>query len=250
MARALEDAATDAGSSSLLRAVDRIAVPQGTWSYPDPGRLLAARIGAPGATSCLAQLGISQQTVVNELLRSIAQRRLRHRRGGRWGGPGARPASRVGRCHGGRDGPTGCGARCGHGSRGRLHGPPRDRRRLGPTRPPVRHDRERSGRGRGPGGRRAQSVRRRAVGTVQRGGAVQSRCRLPCRPVPPPICPRRQPPTGPWPFLTTSGTPVSGPSIRRPPSSCARSVRPGPTTSPSIAGSSLWWPSTPTTPSR
>ena len=30
------DAARDAGAPSLLGAVDRIAVPQGTWSYPDP----------------------------------------------------------------------------------------------------------------------------------------------------------------------------------------------------------------------
>ncbi|HEY7946116.1 MAG TPA: hypothetical protein VID75_00495 [Acidimicrobiales bacterium] len=72
MAAALAAAAVDAGSSSVLGAVDRIAVPQGTWSYPDPGRLLAARIGAPGATTCLAQLGISQQTVISDLLRAIA----------------------------------------------------------------------------------------------------------------------------------------------------------------------------------
>ncbi len=72
MAGALASAAGDAGSSSVLGAVDRIAVPQGTWSYPDPARLLAARIGAPGATTCLAQLGVSQQTVVSDLLRAIA----------------------------------------------------------------------------------------------------------------------------------------------------------------------------------
>ncbi|HXQ59829.1 MAG TPA: hypothetical protein VN799_07010 [Acidimicrobiales bacterium] len=71
MAQALAAAAVDAGSSTLLGAVDRIAVPQGTWSYPDPARLLGARIGAPGATTCLAQIGISQQTLVNEALRAI-----------------------------------------------------------------------------------------------------------------------------------------------------------------------------------
>jgi len=72
MSEALQSAALDAGSSSLLGAVERIAVPQGTWSYPDPGRILAARIGVPGATTYLAQLGISQQTLVNEVLRAIS----------------------------------------------------------------------------------------------------------------------------------------------------------------------------------
>jgi len=72
MARALDAAGADAGSSSLLGAVDRIAIPQGTWSYPDPGRLLAVRIAASDATTCLARLGISQQTVINEQLRAIS----------------------------------------------------------------------------------------------------------------------------------------------------------------------------------
>ena len=43
MALALEAAAADAGAPSLLAAVDRIAVPQGTWSYADPARLVADR---------------------------------------------------------------------------------------------------------------------------------------------------------------------------------------------------------------
>ena len=47
MALALEAAAADAGAPSLLAAVDRIAVPQGTWSYPDPARLVADRLGIP-----------------------------------------------------------------------------------------------------------------------------------------------------------------------------------------------------------
>lgn len=72
MALAAEAAARDSGSSSLLGAVDRIAVPQGTWSYPDPGRLLALRLGAAEALSCFGQLGVPQQTVVSEILRAIS----------------------------------------------------------------------------------------------------------------------------------------------------------------------------------
>jgi acetyl-CoA C-acetyltransferase len=71
MACALEAAAADAGAPSLLTAVDRIAVPQGTWSYPDPARLVATRTGAATAQTHFAQLGVSQQTLINEALRAI-----------------------------------------------------------------------------------------------------------------------------------------------------------------------------------
>jgi acetyl-CoA C-acetyltransferase len=41
---ACEAAADDAGSRDLLRAARSIAVPQGIWGYPDPGRLVAAAV--------------------------------------------------------------------------------------------------------------------------------------------------------------------------------------------------------------
>src|SRR5580658_10684102 len=75
MALALEAAALDAGAPSLLAAVDRIAVPQGTWSYADPARLVADRLGIPGATTSFGQLGVPQQTLINEALRAIADGR-------------------------------------------------------------------------------------------------------------------------------------------------------------------------------
>jgi acetyl-CoA C-acetyltransferase len=75
MARAVEAAAHDAGSTTLVAAADRIAVPQGTWSYADPARLVAARVGATGARTHLAQIGVSQQTVVSQMLRAIADGR-------------------------------------------------------------------------------------------------------------------------------------------------------------------------------
>lgn len=71
MARAARRAGDDAGAPSLLRAVERIAVPRGTWAYTDPARLVAERIDAPGARTVLADLGIPQQTVINEVLLAI-----------------------------------------------------------------------------------------------------------------------------------------------------------------------------------
>jgi acetyl-CoA C-acetyltransferase len=72
MVMALEAAATDTGSSSLLGAIDRIAVPQGTWAYADPARLVAERVGSPGARTFFGRLGVPQQTLVSEALRAIA----------------------------------------------------------------------------------------------------------------------------------------------------------------------------------
>jgi acetyl-CoA C-acetyltransferase len=64
-------AGSDAGSPRLLAAADRIVVPQGTWSYPDPGRLVGTAIGATGATTWLVDIGIPQQTLVNDALVTI-----------------------------------------------------------------------------------------------------------------------------------------------------------------------------------
>ncbi len=72
MARAVEEAAQDAGAPALLGAVDRIAVAQGSWAYADPARLVAGRIGAPGARTHLVELGIPQQTIINMALEALS----------------------------------------------------------------------------------------------------------------------------------------------------------------------------------
>jgi acetyl-CoA C-acetyltransferase len=72
MARAVEAAGQDAGATALLGAVDLIAVPQGSWAYADPARLVAGRIGAPGARTHLVELGIPQQTVINLALEALS----------------------------------------------------------------------------------------------------------------------------------------------------------------------------------
>jgi acetyl-CoA C-acetyltransferase len=72
MTRALVAAGSDAGSPRLLERIDWIAVPQGSWSYPDPGRLAAGGVGAAGARTHLYELGIPQQRLINDALVAIA----------------------------------------------------------------------------------------------------------------------------------------------------------------------------------
>jgi acetyl-CoA C-acetyltransferase len=72
MAEALERAADDAGSRALLERADRIYVPQGMWSYPDPGRLIADRIGAQHARSIFAEIGILQTELFGRAAHAIA----------------------------------------------------------------------------------------------------------------------------------------------------------------------------------
>ncbi len=71
MARAVVAAAHDAGSTSVLGAIDRMAVPQGNWAYPDPARLVADRVGAAECRTHLVELGIPQQSLINEALAAI-----------------------------------------------------------------------------------------------------------------------------------------------------------------------------------
>jgi acetyl-CoA C-acetyltransferase len=71
MVLALLAAGADAGVPGLLTRVDRIAVPQGSWGYSDPGRLVADRLGAAGARTHLVELGIPQQSLINEALAAI-----------------------------------------------------------------------------------------------------------------------------------------------------------------------------------
>ena len=54
MVTALERAAADAGTHSLLAQANSIRVPRGFWDYPDPGRLIAERFGARSASTQVA----------------------------------------------------------------------------------------------------------------------------------------------------------------------------------------------------
>lgn len=72
MEEAIRRAAADAGDAGLLASVDEITVPRGFWAYSDPGRLLAERIGAPGARTVLAEIGILQSTLFGRAAARIA----------------------------------------------------------------------------------------------------------------------------------------------------------------------------------
>ena len=71
MVAATQAAGADSGAPSLLSQVERIAVPRGTWSYTDPARIVADRIGAPSATTVLVDVGIPQQTIVDEVMAAM-----------------------------------------------------------------------------------------------------------------------------------------------------------------------------------
>ncbi len=70
MALALERSAE--GTTSLLPAIDVIMVPEGTWLLTDPGRLLAARVGA-SARTLLAEIGVLQSTLFTRAAELIAR---------------------------------------------------------------------------------------------------------------------------------------------------------------------------------
>ncbi len=72
MAEAARQAAADANSDKLLKAVDLVLVPEGTWSYIDPGRLISEAVGATRARTVLAKVGIPQQSLLSRACSDIA----------------------------------------------------------------------------------------------------------------------------------------------------------------------------------
>jgi len=72
MVTALERAAADAGTHSLLAQANSIRVPRGFWDYPDPGRLIAERFGARSARTQVAEIGVLQTTLLGVAAQAIA----------------------------------------------------------------------------------------------------------------------------------------------------------------------------------
>lgn len=71
MQAALEAAADDAGNRDLLARADAIAAPRGFWAYPDPCRLLAEALGAKGARTQVAEIGVLQTTLLGHAASAI-----------------------------------------------------------------------------------------------------------------------------------------------------------------------------------
>ena len=73
MEEAIRKAAQDAGAPALVESIDAIFVPQGLWRYGDPGRLLADRLGCPGARTMAGAIsGHIVQLLVNRACQQIA----------------------------------------------------------------------------------------------------------------------------------------------------------------------------------
>ena len=72
MLEAVRRAANDAGTEKIFGSIDRIVCPQGSWKFSDPTRSVALRIGAGKASTVLAEVGVSQQEVINYALAAVA----------------------------------------------------------------------------------------------------------------------------------------------------------------------------------
>jgi acetyl-CoA C-acetyltransferase len=64
-------AGADAGAPALLERVDRVAVPEGTWTYRNAAGLVARAVGAPGARTVVMAVGIPQQTLLDDAVRDL-----------------------------------------------------------------------------------------------------------------------------------------------------------------------------------
>ena len=72
MEDACRAAAADAGSREILGRVDSVRVIRGAWRYGDPGRVIAERIGVPGAETAITPFGGNMvQVVVNDACLAI-----------------------------------------------------------------------------------------------------------------------------------------------------------------------------------
>lgn len=72
MVQAAADALRDAGAEGLAARIGSVAVPVGNWSYADPGRAVAERVGAASARTVRVEIGVPQQTPVR-----VAHERIR-----------------------------------------------------------------------------------------------------------------------------------------------------------------------------
>jgi acetyl-CoA C-acetyltransferase len=72
MAQAVESAVADAGGGRLLDRIGWIGVPEGSWGYADPARLLASRFGIDGAHTVRADVGRTQQELIARACTAVA----------------------------------------------------------------------------------------------------------------------------------------------------------------------------------
>jgi len=73
MTAAAERAAVDAGARALLDRVSSIRIPRGFWDYPDPGRIVAERLGIAHPHTQVTEIGVLQTTLFGLAADSIAR---------------------------------------------------------------------------------------------------------------------------------------------------------------------------------
>lgn len=73
MLRAVHSAGDDCGTPAALAGTGYIGVPHGQWDYRNPGGAIARAIGAEGARSVLASVGVLQQSLIGEACALIAR---------------------------------------------------------------------------------------------------------------------------------------------------------------------------------
>jgi acetyl-CoA C-acetyltransferase len=71
MAAACEAAGEDARAVDLLRRADLVLVPEGSWRYADPARLVASAVGASHARTVLAKQGVLQTALVERAASAV-----------------------------------------------------------------------------------------------------------------------------------------------------------------------------------
>lgn len=76
MVEAALAAGVDSGAAHLLPDAGVVAVPEGTWTYPDVARLVADRIGAIGARTIRADVGVPQTQPLSVVIDRIRRGEL------------------------------------------------------------------------------------------------------------------------------------------------------------------------------
>ncbi len=76
MLAAIGAAVDDSGAPEILAGLGSIAVPRGRWRYRNPAGEIKRTVGAHGATTIVASVGVLQQTLLADACTAIAEGRL------------------------------------------------------------------------------------------------------------------------------------------------------------------------------
>lgn len=72
MVRAVREALPGEAGARVCAQIDWIATPEGSTRYPDPARLVATGLGAEGAHTIYAKIGVMQQTLITKAIDAVS----------------------------------------------------------------------------------------------------------------------------------------------------------------------------------